>query len=204
MSDMLLGLSVPKPLPDPSHPEEMTRYLDQLTRFLDEIIVKSKKYESLEDKTGDVLVSTVTVANTTVETTLLTIPMAANSLLAGNLFKVHADGIVSNGGAAAADQITLRIRVNGVEMVVLTPVTRDMPVGSHWHIEANATQRTIGPTGSRAMHLMLNIDSVEEYHIAVGTIDTTDVMDITITAQWASAAADNTISIYQGYITHKN
>ena len=156
------------------------------------------------DRTSDVAVETVTVANTTTETLLWTGPMAANSLKAGNLFKFHADGIVSNGGATAADQITLRIKVGGSTVVTLEPATKSMPVGSHWHLDANATQRTIGATGSRAIHVLIDIDDVTEEVIAVAAIDTTASMDVTLTAEWASAAADNTLSMYQAYMEYKN
>ena len=156
------------------------------------------------DRTSDVAVSTVTVANTTTETTLWTGAMAANSLCAGNLFKFHADGIVSNGGPSATDQITFRVKVGGNTLVTLTPTTRAMGVGAHWHINANATQRTLGAAGSRAIHLELDIDSITSHAIAVANVDTTASMDVTLTAQWASAAADNTISLYQGFMEYKN
>ncbi len=156
------------------------------------------------DRTGDVALSTVTVANTTTETTLWTASVPANSLTAGNVFKIHADGIVSNGGPSAGDQITIRVRVGGVEKIVLEPVTKTL-TGVMWHIDANATQRTIGATGSRAMHIHLVIGEDDEVHsIGVGAIDTTANMDVTITAQWASADAANTISLYQGFMEYKN
>lgn len=156
------------------------------------------------DRTSDVALTTVTVADTTTETTIWTGPMAANSLRAGNFFKFHADGIVSNGGPSAADQITIRVKVGGVTVVSLTPATRSMPVGSHWHISANATQRTIGASGSRAVHIDVDMDSVTTEFVAVAAIDTTANMDVTITVQWASAAEDNTISLYQGAMEYKN
>ena len=48
------------------------------------------------DRTSDVIVDTTTVADTVVETTIWTGPMAANSLNIGNVFKFHANGAVSN------------------------------------------------------------------------------------------------------------
>jgi len=156
------------------------------------------------DRTSDVAVETVTVAGTTTETTLWTGVQSANSLCAGNLLKFHADGIISNGGATAADQITLRIKVGGSTVATLAPITKSIPIGSHWHIDANATQRTIGASGSRAVHIDLVIDDNEETVITTATIDTTASMDVTITAEWASADADNTISLYQGFMEYKN
>ena len=106
--------------------------------------------------------------------------------------------------ASGADQITIRVRVGGVQTISLTPTTRAMGVGSHWHIDANACQRTLGATGMRAFHFDLDIDDVVEKVVGVAAIDTNSNLDITITAQWASAALDNTISIYQGFSEFKN
>jgi len=156
------------------------------------------------DRTSDVALSTVTVANTTVETTLWTGEMSANSLDAGNIFMLHANGIISNGGsAAAADQIKIRVRVGGVEKVLLEPATKALN-GDYWHIEAEACQRTIGASGSRAIHIHLQIDDIETKLVGVANIDTTANMDITITTQWGSAKTTNTISLYQGFMRYKN
>ena len=161
------------------------------------------------DRTSDVAVATVTVENTTTETTLWTGNMDANSLKPGNVFKLHCDGVVQNGGPTAADQITIRVKVGGVTKLTLTPTTKTLAAGTEWHIDANATQRTIGATGSRAMHLHLEIGDAastgdEVSLVGVGSIDTTANMDVTVTAQWASADAANIISLYQGFMEYKN
>jgi len=160
------------------------------------------------DRTSDVAIATVTVANTVVETTLWTGHMGANSLTAGNVFKFHADGVVSNNGPAGADEVTIRVRVGGVVVITLSPNLKTL-TNEMWHIDANATQRTIGVAGSRAVHMHLVVgDPIgagdEVFAIGVANIDTTANMDVTITAQWASAKAANTISLYQGFMEYKN
>ena len=92
--------------------------------------------------------------------------------------------------------------------VTLTPTTKALD-GDYWHIEANACQRTIGATGSRAIHIHLVIGDPlttgdEVSVVGVAVIDTTANMDVTITAQWASADAANIISLYQGIMEYKN
>lgn len=156
------------------------------------------------DRTSDVALETVTCTNTIVETILWTGEMSANSLDAGNLFKFHADGNIMNGGASGADQITLRVKVGGVTVATLNPITKAIADGSHWHVNANATQRTIGVNGQRAVHIDLMIDDTEESIIGVTTIDTTNDMDVTITAQWASADTSNIINLFQGFMEYKN
>jgi len=153
------------------------------------------------DRTSDVALETVTVTNTTVETTLWTGEMAANSLEVGNVFRFLADGIVSS--ASASDTVTVRVRVGGDVKMTLVSEAKQLN-DDHWHLEANATQRTLGVSGSRAMHMDLVVGDYATETIAIGTIDTTANMDVTITAQWNNAKAGNTISLYQGFMSYRN
>jgi len=174
------------------------------------IYITNNAKQKAIDRTGDVQLSTVTVADTTTETTLYTAPIAANSLEAGNVFKVHCDGIVTNDSGTAGDEVTLRIYVGASETPVATLETNTRQLTDQdWHMSANATQRTIGASGQRAVHIHLEVgDATARGDITsmagIATIDTTANMDIKITAQWASAETDNTISLYQGYTEYKN
>jgi len=157
------------------------------------------------DRTGDVAVSTVTVTDTTEETTLWTGVIEANSLCAGNVFKFHGNGIVSNNNSAiATNQVAIRVRVGGNEIVKLEPEAKKIPIGSHWHVNANATQRTLGVAGQRAVHVDVVLEDVTTALVAVATINTTINMNVTLTAEWASASTNNTISLYQGSMEYKN
>ena len=156
------------------------------------------------DRTSDVNLTTVTVENTDVETTIWTATMDADSLSAGNVFKLHADGVVENGGPTAADRVTLRIKVGGVTKATISPIAGAMAAGTIWHLNANATQRTIGAAGSRAIHIDLLMDTTEVHVIGVAAIDTTANMDVTITVQWASINAANILDLYQAFMEYKN
>jgi len=156
------------------------------------------------DRTNSALLETVTVENTTTETTVWTAEMDANSLMAGNIFKAHADGVISNGGPAAADQITIRIKVGGVTVATLEPITKTL-TEVPWHLTASATQRTVGVSGERATHLDLAIGEEDATNVTgIATIDTTQDMDVTITAEWASADASNVFQLFQAYMSYKN
>jgi len=158
------------------------------------------------DRTSDVAVATVTVEDTLVETVLWTGDMAANSLVAGNMFKFHADGIVNNASAGAGDRITLRIRIGtilGAAVATINPAAGNL-TNAMWHIDANACQRTIGVAGPRAIHIMLKIGATEVGVMGVANIDTTAIMDVILTAQWGNANAANIIHLYQGYMEYKN
>ena len=156
------------------------------------------------DRTSDVAVATVTVENTAVETTVWTATMAANSLVAGNIFKFNASGHVQNGGPTANDQITFRIKVGGTTIVTMNPVAGAIAANTHWHLRANATQRTIGVAGERAIHLDLKIDTTIDEIVSVAAIDTTANMDVTLTAQWASADVNNIFELFQASMEYKN
>ena len=158
-------------------------------------------HQRVIDRTSDVAVATVTVENTIDETTIWTGVMNANGLVAGNVFKFHADGVVDS--ASNSDLVTLRVKINGVTKATLVQDTKQM-VDDHWHIDANATQRTIGAAGSRAIHVHLEIDELDTYAIGVAAIDTTDTMDVTLTAQWSNADAGNIFQLYQAFMEYKN
>ena len=154
--------------------------------------------------TNSVLLETVTVENTVVETIIWTAEMSADSLEAGNVVKIHADGIINNGGATAADEITLRVNVGGVTVATLNPSTKAL-TDAHWHLNVNGTQRTIGVAGQRATHLELVIEDVDDTCVVgVTTIDTTANMDATITVQWASADVANVFELYQAFVEYMN
>jgi len=161
------------------------------------------------DRTSDVAVESVTCdgdavvngGDSTNEIILWTGVMDANSLVIGNVFKFHADGVVDS--ASNGDLVTLRVKVNNVTKATLQQDTKKM-VADHWHINANATQRTIGSNGSRAIHLHLEIDEIDSYVISVADINTTESMDVTLTAQWNNEDAGNVISLHQAFMEYKN
>lgn len=170
-----------------------------ITKVLDSKFVRSDgKYV---DRTNNVNVSTIIVENTTIETLLWTGKIPANSLSVGNLFKFSAMGKVSN--VLPGDEITIRVKVHGITKVTLTNSGRTFS-DDDFHIDAVATQRTLGISGSRAMHVDLTLGTDSSSIHAVGTINTTVNMDITITAQWNVAKTGNTLSLYQAFMEYKN
>jgi len=127
--------------------------------------------------------------------------MAANSIFAGNVLRFSGYGKASND--SPSDDLTIRIKVNGVTKVTLTNSARTFS-DDGLHLEGVATQRTVGASGQRAMHFDLCIGSDCSTINQVGTIDTTANMDVTITAQWNVAKAGNTISLYEAFMEYKN
>lgn len=167
----------------------------------DKFYLTCNSVQEVIDRTSDVLLETVTVENTTTETTIFTASMPANSLFAGNVLEVRGYGTITN--ASASDTITIRVKVAGVTRVTLTNAAVKL-TDDDFHFEGDATQRTVGTTGSRAQHFHLVIKDADTVTDSVGTIDTTANMDITITVQWNNAKVGNVLELNQGKVTYKN
>jgi len=166
------------------------------------------------DRTNDVAVETVTVANEAAETVLWTGPMPANSLRVGNVFKFFANGLVSNNGNSSANDFILRVRVGGLtgnEAASLN-ISEKAITDAHWHIIAEATQRTLtdGATaGKRAVHIHATLQDdveilAEDHVVSLADIDTEANMDVVITIDWVTANVNNTISLLQAFMEYKN
>ena len=153
------------------------------------------------DRTSDVITSTTTVSNTVTETTIWTGTLSANALKAGNLLKVHVDGVISN--ATAADDITISTYMGATQVATFNPAIGNV-TNEHWHVNFNITVRSVGATGSVAFHGATHIGGSDSESLNIETIDTTVAEDITVKVQWDNAKAGNTISIYQGFLEFKN
>jgi hypothetical protein len=154
------------------------------------------------DRTGGVIVANTTVSNTTTETTLWTEALSANAMKVGRIYKLHCDGICSN--VANTDDLTLNLYFGGTLIGTLAPVTKTYTT-AEWDLDVNVTIRTVGASGTMAVHGEMYIfDGNEGKFIALHSIDTTAANSMTLKAQWSAAKAGNTISIYQGSLELKN
>lgn len=61
------------------------------------------------DRTGGVIVADTIVSGTSTETTIWTEALSANAMKVGRIYKLHADGIVSN--ESVLDDLTLNIYI---------------------------------------------------------------------------------------------
>ena len=155
------------------------------------------------DRTSDVKLDTTTVANTTTETVLYTGTLPSNSLKAGNHLKVFTDGVL--GTLNSSSILTIRVKMNGTTVSTLE-LTGTNYTNAPWSTKLEMTVRSVGASGSIAVHTDLNVGSSKlnaEQTSTIETIDTTVSEDITITAQWGTANADNTISCHQGHLEVK-
>ena len=153
------------------------------------------------DRTSDVIVADTTVVNTTTETPIFTASIPANSLKAGNVIVGHTSGELSNN--SAADDITIRLKFGGSTLVTFNPAIGNV-TGEDWHFSGSFTTRTTGAAGTYAFHGHVEISGNPTTVSTTGSVDTTGSNDFTVTVEWDNAKADNTFSIYQGYVTYKN
>ncbi len=141
------------------------------------------------------IVTSTTVANTVNETTLWTGPVPANILGIGKMYKIEGMGQFSTHDAA--DTITIRVKI-GTTTIITFASTAGTVSNKAWHVDAWITLRTLGATGTVSAHGHVTLNATSVHANTPSTIiDTTAAENLTITAQWDSADAGNTIQIDQ-------
>jgi hypothetical protein len=143
----------------------------------------------------------VTVENTTDEFAVTgsgigTLMLPADFLTIGKTIKVKTMGYHSS---TSSPNINLRLRLNGVEILTTGNVASGNGTNATWNCEALLTCQTDGASGT-----IIGQGSYEEIHssgtwygmvhTAPVTIDTTIAHSLSITAQWDTADAGNTIT----------
>lgn len=150
----------------------------------------------------EVMVSPVTVANTTTETTIYSVAMAADYLTVGKQINTTLHGVFSS-VAAAAGVLTIRVKYAGATVVTVASVA-GINTASPMKLDLTTICRAIGSgtTGKLKTFGEFSEGATAVSHSrvmgALTNIDTTASNTITITAQWASATASNTVTFEMG------
>lgn len=149
----------------------------------------------------EVPITDTTVANTTTETTVYTIPMAANYLTPGKMLDIAIHGIFSS-VAGPNGVCTIRIKCAGITLATFATVAQ-ANTNTPYRIEIEATCRAIGASGSIISFgeytegTTNTAETVTRYSGATATLDTTTDNTLTVTMQWATANASNTLTQQQ-------
>lgn len=145
--------------------------------------------------------ATVTVANTTTETTLIstgigTVTLPTNFFVAGKTIRIKAWGYMSSTGNPT---LTVKLKLGSTTVCTYTG-TSGNPSNNSWQVDSVITCRTTGSSGT-----VFGQGLFEEVHgsgLVVGsdntattTINTTSSLAVNLTAQWGTANAGNTITI---------
>jgi len=148
------------------------------------------------------MVTPVTIANTTTETTLYEGTVLSNTLSVGKVYRVSVFGQFSTVNASVA--LTIRTKLNGVELASITS-TLGQVTGVAGFTQAYITTRSTGATGAVSCFSSFQLD--EKSFIANNgsvTLDTTSGNSIQITGQWSIANASNTVTADQGLLEAMN
>jgi hypothetical protein len=178
-------------------PEDGTIEYDGTRFYITEVDVRR-----VISRASDAITSSVTVADTTDETTVFTAPLTANTIKAGKVYRVHGFGKASTHDAA--DTVTIKIKTSGTTIVTLNAkpgIAADDPM----QFLISFTCRTIGASGTFSGYGEIVVGSDESRtNTSSSAINTTVLNNITVTFQWDSASADNTITLDQCYLEISN
>ena len=146
------------------------------------------------------------IVNTTTETTLLnggvgTLTVPANGFSVGDSFSVNMGGTLS---ANNNEGLTIRIKSGSTILASTGTVIMSGATNRKWILQATFVIRSIGAAGTAAIYTsgffeyLKNASSNLEFFNATSlnntTFDTTSANTLNITAQWAVASPNNSIT----------
>lgn len=145
----------------------------------------------------DIVTADATVTNTTAETTVYSIPMAANYLTVGKVIIPKLYGIYSSGGGRT---FTLRLKYAG-STVISIQSDGGTVTNAPWYVHFPTTIRAVGASGSAISMAVGTFNNADKTTSATGTtaIDTTVPNTLTVTVQWSAANASDAFTVQQGY-----
>lgn len=146
--------------------------------------------------------STVTVTNTTTETSIYSGMLPANSLSLGDFSELILAGSYDTN--SASDVWTVRIKFGGTTIHTLTRTSSNNVTAAGWHISMQGSVRTSGVSGTMADVVRVHDDDTVLTVSDAGThtIDTTADIAVDITVQWNVATASTTFRLAHGIIIH--
>ena len=145
-----------------------------------------------------------TVANTITATAFASSPViTANRLAVGDVVVLDVAGVYSTG--AVGPTLRLRLKVGATVVADTTAVTCPaLMADAGWTMRVLLVVRAVGASGSLECQGFASLAtaataalSVHVPNAAPITIDTTAAQEVTVTAQWGTAAAANTITLRQ-------
>jgi hypothetical protein len=154
------------------------------------------------NQSENIEVSTTTVTNTTVDTTIDSHVIKANEFTVGRQVEARHLGRYSK--ATGSDSFIVTLRMNGTAITSFT-----VPSGSATNQPLDSqcffTCRSVGTSGTLQLYVKCQLDGIDNYYISPSpaTINTTVDNTFSITIQWASASASNIVYIDQGWVTWK-
>lgn len=139
-----------------------------------------------------------TVANTNTETAITSsYNIPATALGEGTVVRLHLAGVISSDGAVAPD-IRIRAKLDGQTVLDTAAVTIATGLSNAgWQLDGTMLAFTIGATGTidtQGVATIAGVD-VQMPRTSTLTVDTTQVLTLTVTLQWDDADTDNTVTV---------
>lgn len=157
------------------------------------------------------IATSTAIVNTLTETTLLgtlvgAVTVPANDFVIGDTFLTKMRGNLNVG--ATPVNLTIRIKING-SAVITKVVSMKAATAKNWDMEILFTIRTLGATANLAIggHFSYAEDAsdkhtVEDILTVIGTLDTTVINTLDISAEWSVADPTNSIDT-EIFVLHK-
>ena len=147
-------------------------------------------------RASQVLVESLTVANTLTETTIFTGSVLANTLTIGKIYKITARGKFSTANANV--KLTPRDKLNGATVATLESALGNVTDVAGL-VDTILSVRTIGVTGTVSCFVAMELNEKTLIANTSSTVvNTTNGNNMTITAQWDEARVNNIATIDQG------
>lgn len=145
-----------------------------------------------------VVMSNVSVSNTTDETTVYTETIPANELYKGSKWHTKLSGLYSV--ANANDTWTARFKLGGTTIQSFS-INAGIATDQFWRCEFFFTVRTTGANGT-ILGVVEATTGGTDHSVGTAsttTIDTTQQQDMTMTVQWDAADTNNSVTMSQGH-----
>ena len=135
------------------------------------------------------------VANTASETDVdVGFQIPSRKVVAGDQLKLSCSGIVADSGSPT---LTLRLKLDGTTVVTVGPFTLTEGAETRWNTDWLVTFRTDGVSASVwacSRNTQYSDDTIATVK-GTTTIDTTQPIDVDVSAQFSAASASNTITL---------
>jgi hypothetical protein len=162
------------------------------------IYLTNTNHRRFISQAADSIIESVSVNNTTVETTVFTGVLNADELKSHRVYRANLYGQIST--ASAADTITIRIHINGTTLVELES-NAGVADADPLYSTVVFTVRTTGTTGTISSHCDLGIGDrgVHQNYPSI-EVNTEIINNITVTFQWSAAKEDNIAQLDQAFL----
>ena len=132
------------------------------------------------------------VTNTTTETTMHSVSIPADTLRAGMVLRIRAQGIAT--ATNSTDTLTIKVKLGST--VVCATAAVDVANNDVWVLDTEVTIRTEGASGTlvAAGLAVLGVEGTATARadmLASTAVDTTAAITVAVTATWSVASASN-------------